>query len=95
MNTQYVCLREEAWNGLRVTVDSLESPGIAVTVRLEVFWSQYGSGLEHLHEHHVTHHPEQTCTHNKTFTIRQEIRHGWKTQMPSFAHSSVFTVTTV
>lgn len=39
-------------------VHSLESPGVAVTVRLEVFWSHRHSSLKHLHEHHVTHHPE-------------------------------------
>lgn len=77
----------------RVTADSLEGPGVAVTVRLEVFWSQYGSGLKHLHEHHVTHHPEQTCTHNKTFSARQELHHRCKTQL--CVHSSVFTVPTV
>lgn len=61
---------------VRATVmDSLEGPRVAVTVRLEVFWSQYGTGLKHLHEHHVTHHPEQTCTDDKNFTTSQEIRH--------------------
>lgn len=42
-------------------MNSLEGPGVAVAVRLEVFWSHWGCGLKHLHEHHVTHHPEQTC----------------------------------
>lgn len=64
---------------VRVTVNSLEGPGVAITVRLEVFWSQYGSGLKHLHEHHVTHHPKQTCIHSKTFSVRQEMHHRCKT----------------
>lgn len=42
-------------------INSLEGPRVAVAVRLEVFWSHGGGGLKHLHEHHVTHHPEQTC----------------------------------
>lgn len=42
-------------------VSLLEGPGVAVTVRLEVFRSHGRSGLKHLHEHHVTHHPEKTC----------------------------------
>lgn len=71
-----------------MTADSLEGPGVAITVRFEVFWSQYGSGLKHLHEHHVTHHPEQTCTHRKTFSARQEMHHRCKTHL--CAHSSVF-----
>lgn len=40
---------------------SLEGPGIAVTVRLEVFRPHGRNSLKHLHEHHVTHHPEKTC----------------------------------
>lgn len=68
---------------VRATVmDSLEGPGVAVTVRLEVLWSQYGAGLKHLHEHHVTHHPEQTCTDDKNF-----IRHRCMKQ----AHACVST----
>lgn len=61
-------------------MDSLEGPGVAVTVRLEVFWSQYGTGLKHLHEHHVTHHPEQTCTDDKNLTQPQKRRHRRKKQ---------------
>lgn len=71
----YVCLSEGFCFGVRVTVmDSLEGPGVAVTVRLEVFRSQYDTGLKHLHEHHVTHHPEQTCTEDRNFATSPEIR---------------------
>lgn len=42
-------------------VYSLEGPGVAVAVRLEVFGPHGRSGLKHLHEHHVTHHPQKTC----------------------------------
>lgn len=45
-------------------MNSLKGPGVAVAVRFEVLWSHRDGGLEHLHEHHVAHHPEQTC-HDK------------------------------
>lgn len=40
---------------------SLEWPGVPKAVGFEVFRPHRGSGLEHLHEHHVTHHTKQTC----------------------------------
>lgn len=49
-------------------MNSLERPRVAIAVRLEVFWSHWGSGLKHLHEHHVTHHPEQTCEDGRVNT---------------------------
>lgn len=71
--------------------DSLEGPGVAVAVRLEVLRSQYGRGLEHLHEHHVTHHPQQTCVDGQGDTSP-----SWKTLTRLRGHARcVFTVSRV